>query len=173
MIKHYLKYIIRNVKKNKLTATINVVGLTMGIASTLLIMLWIQYETNFDKFHTNINDLYRVSNQWDDGIFDKSCPGAAKHVLSERYPEIKNVSRYCNLGLWKVSAKNKHFKASFSYVDSSFFSMFSFITFILYPSSSSSAGGDKEWGLFIPQAIHWVFYGCFIGMKTHGSNGDQ
>jgi putative ABC transport system permease protein len=54
MIKNYLKTALRNLRRNKVYATINVLGLTVGIAACLLIFLVIRFETSFDNFHSKV-----------------------------------------------------------------------------------------------------------------------
>ncbi|PWT95222.1 MAG: hypothetical protein C5B52_18275, partial [Bacteroidetes bacterium] len=60
MFKNYLKTAIRNLRRNKGYAFINIIGLTVGIAAFLLIFLVIKYETSFDNFHKNRDRIYRV-----------------------------------------------------------------------------------------------------------------
>ncbi len=61
MFKNYFKTAFRNLKRNKSYAIINVLGLTVGVAASLLIFLVIQYETSFDNFHKKKNSIYRVA----------------------------------------------------------------------------------------------------------------
>ena len=60
MIKNYFKTAFRNLVRNKSFTFINVLGLTIGIASCLLIFLVIQFETSFDNFHKKKKRIYRV-----------------------------------------------------------------------------------------------------------------
>src|SRR3954471_24528656 len=70
MFKNYFKTAIRNLRRNKSYAFINVLGLTVGIAASLLIFLVIQFETSFDTFHKKKDNIYRVGTQFhtQDGI---------------------------------------------------------------------------------------------------------
>lgn len=61
MFTNYLKITIRNLRKNKLYAGINILGLTVGITCFLLIALFIQYETSYDTNHEKADRIYRVS----------------------------------------------------------------------------------------------------------------
>src|SRR5439155_195048 len=63
MFKNYFKTALRNLKRNKSYAMINVLGLAVGIAASLLIFLIIQFETSFDNFHKKKNSIYRVLTQ--------------------------------------------------------------------------------------------------------------
>ncbi|MGC1515978.1 MAG: ABC transporter permease [Maribacter sp.] len=60
MFKNYLKIAWRNFKKGKLYSVINLLGLTIGMISFILIALFIQYELSYDKQHDNVDDIYRV-----------------------------------------------------------------------------------------------------------------
>jgi putative ABC transport system permease protein len=61
MIKNYIKIAFRNLIQYKSHALINVLGLAVGIAATIFILLYIQFELSFDNFHTNADNLYRIS----------------------------------------------------------------------------------------------------------------
>ena len=60
MIKNYLKIAIRNIAKYKGYSFINISGLAIGITCCLLIVLWVQDELSYDRFHEHSASLYRV-----------------------------------------------------------------------------------------------------------------
>ena len=60
MIKNYLKTALRVLKKHKGYSFINIAGLAVGIACCVLILLWVQDELRFDKFHENYRDIHRI-----------------------------------------------------------------------------------------------------------------
>lgn len=64
MLKNYLKILIRNTKKNPLYMFINVFGLAVGMAVSILIFLFVQHELSYDKYHANADRIYRVSRAW-------------------------------------------------------------------------------------------------------------
>src|SRR5471030_2368393 len=61
MIRNYLKIAWRNLKKNRLYAFINILGLTVGIVSCLLIGVYIKHELSYDRFHQNADRIVRVT----------------------------------------------------------------------------------------------------------------
>src|ERR1700759_4919354 len=63
MLKNYLKVAFRNLWKWKGYSFINILGLTIGMASAMLIMFWIQHELRFDRFHKKSDRLYVMYNQ--------------------------------------------------------------------------------------------------------------
>ena len=60
MLRNYLKIAWRNLLKNKMFSSINILGLALGMACSLLIMLWVQDEIKMDRFHENDARLYSV-----------------------------------------------------------------------------------------------------------------
>jgi hypothetical protein len=60
MITNCIKIAWRNLFKNKVFSLINITGLAVGMASAILIFLWVQFETSFDRFHKNYPQLYQV-----------------------------------------------------------------------------------------------------------------
>jgi len=60
MIKNYLKVAWRNLVRNKFFSAINILGLALGMACSVLILLWVQSELSMDSFHTNKDRLYMV-----------------------------------------------------------------------------------------------------------------
>ncbi len=130
MLKNHLKIAFRNIQKQKFYASINILGLSIGIAASLLIIVYILDEFSYDQFHTKADNIYRVtlkaklSGQDIEGA--TSCAPLAATAVDE-FPEITEASR---LKIWTnviVTHKEKTFtEKSFLLADSSFFSVFSF-----------------------------------------------
>ena len=64
MIKRQLLFALRRLGRHKLTTTINVLGLTFGILSCLVIYLYVTFEFSYDRFHKDSNRIYRVMVQF-------------------------------------------------------------------------------------------------------------
>lgn len=97
MLKYYTLLFIRNLKRQKLFSVINLLGLTAGIASTLLIYLYVQHEFSYDRFHTKANQIYRINQTFiwgdhDDNQFASLGPGVA-YAIQQDIPEVKAVTR--------------------------------------------------------------------------------
>lgn len=121
---------LRSLLKNKLYSIINVSGLTVGLASAILICLWIQNEISYDRFHPNMDRLYLLNNrdQNDAGVFvwNNTCKPLGP-ALREGYPEVERVVRVNNSGAnFLISNGDKHFSIHGDIVDTGFFSMFNF-----------------------------------------------
>jgi len=148
MLKNYVKIAIRNTLRNKLFATINVLGLAVGMACFILLALWVRDELSFDKFHKNKDELYMLTirHPFND-ILDPNAPYALAPILASEFSEIENYTRIVEL--------NEIMTCSFQYrsedgqqikfyedrvwlVDSCFFSMFSFPVIAGNPETSLS-----------------------------------
>jgi len=64
MLKNYIKIAFRNIRKQKSYAFINIFGLAAGMAATILILLFVQDELSYDKYHEKSDRIYRVSREW-------------------------------------------------------------------------------------------------------------
>jgi len=128
MFKNYFKIAYRNMFKNKLNSFISIMGLTIGIACFILIMLWVQDELSFDSFHKNANNIYRVT--WKNNDMEKFSvltPPVLAKVIGDEIPEIKNSSRVTSIPQKsQFTYKQQCIDAHTTFVDKSFFSMFSF-----------------------------------------------
>jgi ABC-type antimicrobial peptide transport system permease subunit len=131
MLKNYFKTAWRSLKAGKSFSIIKIAGLAIGMACAILILLWLQNEISFDKFHKNKNDLYEVyvltNNK--DGLH--SAVNATSQplgpALKQNYPEIAAFTRLLDLNNWLLSANNKSLISPKGLiVDSSFLEMFSF-----------------------------------------------
>lgn len=97
MFKNYLKVSFRTMGRNKLFTLINVAGLTIGLTCTVLLVLWIQDEVNYDRFHKDIDRIYltaaHVKKSHVEHIDPASVPGVGP-LLEEVFPEIEESSRF-------------------------------------------------------------------------------
>ncbi len=133
MYKNYLKIAFRNLAKNKVLSFINIVGLAVGIACTLVIVLFIQDELSFDKYNNNPERIHRVVKDFvnDDGtkLPDATTPPALAPLLQSEIPEVEHVVRiFPNWGTkYLVKYQDKNFYEEGVYrADSSIFKVFNF-----------------------------------------------
>ena len=130
MYKNYLKIAIRNLARHKSFSIINIVGLALGIAISLIIYLWILDELSYDRFHKDSDRIYRLSV---DGFFGNepfntvnTAAPTAKTFLRE-LDQIEEATRVLKGWDKQVSYKEKIFSENFfMYADSNFFEFFSF-----------------------------------------------
>lgn len=131
MLKNYVKTAWRNLFRNKFYSFINIFGLTAGLAIGILILLWVQDELSFDRFHKNADNIYRVE------LFGGT--GASKQIwestvapigllAKQELPEVQDQVRIT--GNWYFSLykyKNKVFgEQNVAFADPSLFSIFDF-----------------------------------------------
>ncbi len=130
MIKNYLLVAFRNLRRNKVFSVINILGLALGMACSLLIMLWVNDERSMDSFHANKERLYNVfEHQFYDGKIESGyfTPGLLAQELKKKIPEIeKSVDYILYTEKLTFQVGDKILKQEGSYADADFFSMFTF-----------------------------------------------
>ena len=94
MLRNYFKIAFRSLLKNPGYSFINIGGLAIGIAASILILLWVADEYSYDRFHTNYNSIYKLyqSQQWAQGIgTGPSMPFPMKEAVKNKSSQIKYV----------------------------------------------------------------------------------
>lgn len=132
MIKHYFKIALRNLGRQKILSFINISGLSIGLACFTLFLLYAVNEFNFDRFHSNAKDIYRMY-RWsepmigEDASGDVYMPSPLGPSLKQDFPDIDNYTRLREgWGESFIRAENKVLRMHVSYADPQFFEMFSF-----------------------------------------------
>lgn len=129
MFKNYFKIAFRNFHKQKLFSLINIFGLALGMACTILILLWVQDELNFDKFNRNADNIYRVveiQHYAGGELFPVAVtPGPLAKVLNDNYPEIVNSTRF-TFGSRNLRHGDKIFLEPVAFADPEFLKIFSY-----------------------------------------------
>jgi len=128
MLKNYFKIAFRNLLRNKGFSTINILGLAIGMASAILILLWIQNEVSHDKFHEKKNRLYIANNRdkFDGELWawaQTSKPLAP--ALKQDYPDVEDAVRTTSAE-FLFTIGDKHLNVQGAVADSGFLNMFSF-----------------------------------------------
>jgi len=129
MISNYIKIAWRNLMKNKSFSLTNIIGLAIGMAGALLIVLWLQNMMTMDRFHEKGNRLHVLSNR-DEFQGDKSAwaytPKILGPSLAADFPDIEAFTRYNEGHEFLTTFKEKKLIANTVFVDPGFFKMFSF-----------------------------------------------
>jgi putative ABC transport system permease protein len=129
MFKTNFKIALRNLKKNKLYTFVNIVGLTVGIVSCILIGLYITHELSYDKFNKNANRIVRVTMDYgSNGTSEKGAITGTKvgPQFKRTFPSVQSFCRV-KKSSQVIAYNDKLFdEKNFLYADSSFFQMFSF-----------------------------------------------
>jgi putative ABC transport system permease protein len=129
MIRNYLKSFIRFISEHKAYSINNIIGLSIGMASAVLIYLWILDELSFDTFHDNYNNIYRIVATWDnaDGDFNLAVTAAQlAPAFKESFPEILETARFrpAETAMLVSHGENKFYEDDIAYVDKEFFRIF-------------------------------------------------
>ena len=128
MIKNYFKIAFRNLLKYKGYSFINILGLAIGIACCLLILLFVQDELNYDKYNEKADRIYRVAVYGHLGTSEFNSAVSATplaETLLRDYPEVETAVRLRSFGYPVVRYKDKVFSEErFYWADSTFFNVF-------------------------------------------------
>ncbi|MBB6130918.1 ABC transporter permease [Mucilaginibacter lappiensis] len=126
MLKTYFKLAYRNIIKDTAYSFINITGLAVGMASSILILLWVQNELSYDKFHKNADQIYRITCDFG-GSKDALNSAGLPLGLKDKLPIIRNTVRLSYISTNLFEADNKKFEEKrVIYADPSFLEVFSF-----------------------------------------------
>ncbi|PRY10337.1 putative permease [Pontibacter ummariensis] len=131
MYKNYLKMAYRNLMRHKVFSLINISGLALGMTCSILILLWVKDEVSMNRFHEDIDNLYRVmevqSYPGADDLTTDANPGPLAEALEQELPEVKHAVRSTTWEWKQLFAYNdKVLKVGGRYTDPEFFEVFSF-----------------------------------------------
>ena len=142
--KNYFKIGFRNLFKNKTYTSINLLGLTVGIAASILLFFYIQHQLSFDNFHSSKDTIYRILRTQHGGEgFAKgpSMPLALKPVLEENFGNEMVFTNVLNNIYLTKELDGEGFSQSVTFVSPGFFEMFSFE--LLQGTYPKSSGNEK------------------------------
>jgi putative ABC transport system permease protein len=129
MFKNYFKTALRNLVKNKFYSSINIIGLAAGLATCLLIFLYVLDEWSFDKYNVNASRIYRVNNEvkFGDNHFDLAvCPALQGITMVREFPQVEQYTRLRWYGGFLVKKGNENIpEGRVGYADSTLFDVFS------------------------------------------------
>jgi putative ABC transport system permease protein len=162
MIRNYFKITFRNLIKHKTYSLINILGLAIGIASFLIISLYITDELKYDRYHKNARNIYRLVNVYDfEGVGENSAssPFPVAFTLKNDYPDlIKNVVRVFNFQAPRsfVEYQDKKFnERRFFFADSTFFELFDHVFVKGNPKTALNENGS----LVITESMAEKYFG--------------
>lgn len=132
MIKNYFKVAVRNLVKHKGYALINILGLAVGIAASVLIFLYVANEMSYDKFHEKADRTYRIKADWsnkgDSRIHQLGTPWILAQTIREKYTKVEAITQLAGpLGDVIIRYRDTAFKETDVFcAEPSFFEVFSF-----------------------------------------------
>ncbi len=150
MFKNYINVALRNLRRQRAYSLINIVGLSVGIMACIIIVLYVQYESSYEKFYPNSENIYRVTTHY--GTSDQTAKIAVTpaKVAQVSYAQIPETEKATVVFDWRVGREiltkyeDKRFiETQVFYADTSFFEVFQH-TFI---------EGDRSTALNEPRSV--------------------
>ncbi|WP_424961086.1 ABC transporter permease [Ekhidna sp.] len=158
------KLFFRSIKRNKLFSFINILGLTVGFFSSILIYLYVQNELSYDNFHDKGDQIYRVNQTfiWGEdnpNLFSSTGPGVG-YAIGEEIPEVRQIVRVhtpeLNPVRFDFDSEEKFFNNEYILAaDSNFFEVFSFP--LLYGDAATVL--DKPNSIVLSEDIAVKYFG--------------
>ncbi len=147
MVENYFKAAWRSLSKNRIFTTLNVTGLSIGLACSLLIALYVVDELSYDKFNTHADRIYRIDEQVRFGDFNYNgaeVPGILGPVLARDFSQIEQYTRFKSSPDVVIRKGNENIREDKAvYADSSLFNVFSL----------EMIAGNKETALKEPHSL--------------------
>ncbi|MGD1891024.1 MAG: ABC transporter permease [Cyclobacteriaceae bacterium] len=147
MLKNYLIVTFRNLRKQKTYSIINVLGLTLSIASSLLLLLYVTDELSYDRYHENADRIYRIAMNVQMGAEERKvavAPAAIAPTLSKNYADVENFAIIRPINDFKVIQNGQTFSQADAFCANA--SVFDVFTFPLL-------SGDSQTALEVPNSI--------------------
>jgi putative ABC transport system permease protein len=132
MFRNYLKIALRNLLRHKVFSAINILGLAVGMAGSILILLFVRAELGYDRFHANADRIWRVTREWvnEDGATSLHLGFVAPPIaplLANDFPDIQRAVRIQTPGSLLVSREDRHYmEERVIFADRDFFEIFTF-----------------------------------------------
>lgn len=128
MLKNYIKVAIRMMARHKIYSLINITGLAVGMTVFILIALWVTDELSYDRFHDDVDHIYRIVAKgayFENGI--DGAPAPLANAIRAEIPGVTDVARVMDVPKLVISYNNKSFyETHIMLTEQSFFNIFSF-----------------------------------------------
>ncbi|MEP2025933.1 MAG: ABC transporter permease [Reichenbachiella sp.] len=176
MLYQFLLISLRRFKKDKFFTLLNILGLSLGIATTIVIISYSIFEFSFDNFHTKRDNIYRVLTHWSGSDrMEKLVVTGTKisHIAGNEIPEVQEVAKYFPIGSrvhFSMKVGDKVFQETdFAYADPSFLKIFDF----KLKSGDSNTALNEPNTIILTEEIAAKYFGDDDPMgKTITVNGD-
>ena len=176
MIKNYLKIALRNFQRHKGYSFINILGLSVGMACCILILIYVKYELSYDRYHTHADHIYRIL-IGRKGFIDRPFAGSPPRLasaLKDNFPEVIHACRV-KKEVTSVKYKTQFFQETrFYFVDPDFLEIFDFP---LISGNQKTAFKEPFSILFTREMAQKYFgnedpVGRFVSCNTYGQSRD-
>jgi putative ABC transport system permease protein len=131
LVLNYLKIALRRIRRHKGHSFINIAGLAVGMAACILMLVWVQDELSYDRFHKNAAHIYRINTEDTSGgktFLLAGSPAPLGQAMLDELPEVLNVTRVqAGWPRWNLSLGEDRFLEEYlAAVDPAFFEIFQF-----------------------------------------------
>lgn len=157
MFKNYLKTAWRNLLKNKTHGIINISGLAVGLVGFLVILLYLNYELNYDTWSDDLKRVYKISERTDDDILEQTPAPLADFLLSNA-AAVASATRISPAGSYEILLSvgdKKIYQSGSIEADSSFFRVFPYR--MLHGDAATAL--DQPNAMVISQAVAKKLFG--------------
>jgi len=158
MLDHFFKITLRNLWRNKSFSAINIIGLSIGMASALLIGLWIENEISFDRFHEKTDRIHLLYSREDNNGKPDVWPRVSAYMapeLKKDYPEVEDAVKF-RVVYFLMTEGDKHLNLEGAFADSTFLSVFSFP--LLEGNSKNALTGNQ--GIVLTKGLAKSLFGA-------------
>ena len=173
MFSNYLKSALRHLTKYRFFTIINITGLAIGLAASILLFLYIRYELSYDKFHEDEEHIYRiVSHVERPGGKNMDIPRTLADISGAMKEELPEVTETCKMYEREITIKdedNLYPNIQFMYVDSSFFDIFSFEAYKGNKQATLNTPGE----VVITRSLAKKYFGSEDPVNKEISIGDR
>lgn len=159
MFKNYLTIALRNIKKHFAYSFINILGLSIGMAVFILILLYVQFELSYDKYHADYQNIYRVVTRQPGNVYlgtdyFSTSPALLASTMKQDFPEVIMGTRVTSRGGIVTYGENK-FSERIHFVDPDFTDIFTFrLINSNYPSPLS-----EPFTIFLTKSMAEKYFG--------------
>lgn len=129
MLRNYIKIAVRNIYRHKYFSLINVIGLSIGMSVSLLLISLLAYVKSYDDFHLNKNHIYTISSHYKEGVEEydlSSSPIVLADKIKNEFAGAEQLVRINSSFNGKVVLKNENIPLRGYYADPGFLSLFTF-----------------------------------------------
>jgi len=157
MIKNYLKTAFRNLWKNKVYCGINILGLAIGLASFLVLLLYLNHELSYDKWDDDLKRVYKISERTDAEI-EQATPAPLAAFLRDNTPQIEAATSIMPNGSFELllsTGDKQIFQKNTVTADSSFFKVFPYH----FVQGNAATALDKPNAVVISQEVAAKLFG--------------
>ncbi len=163
MLKHNIILTFRNFRRYPSTFLINLIGLSTGIASLMLIYLWVDDEISIDRFHPNDDGLYQVYTNFKtpDGYQSwRGVPGLLLEEIQSQIPQVSDAVAATDVHDYTISADQTAIRAKGKFASQSFFKLFNYP---LITGNAEVALGDRS-NILITESLATKLFGTTNAM---------